>query len=342
MQQDILFGTYTKKTSQGIYHAILDTETKTINTPKNVIEIDSPTYLKLSNHELITVAKESDLGGVAAYSVTNEGFKHINSVLQPGANPCYVGIDEARQLVYTANYHKGQVDVYQIKPDQSLALTDTVTHQGNGPRPEQGSAHVHYTDLTPDNRLVVVDLGCDEVYTYDVSAQGKLSQVSVLKMEAGFGPRHIVFAPNGQYAYLAGELSSQLAVLKYDQATGSFEVLQIVKTIPETWTQHNGAAAIRISNDGKFVYLSNRGHNSLAVFAVKADHLVEFVEYADVCGDFPRDFDLDPSQKFVVVTNQNTDNATLFARDLQSGKLTCLQKDIVVPEGVCVCFTDQL
>ena len=342
MQQDILFGTYTKKTSQGIYHAILDTDKEKISIPTNVIQIDSPTYLKLSAHALFTVAKENDLGGVSAYKVIAQTFTPINSVLEPGASPCYVGVDEKRQLVYTANYHKGQADVYRINADQSLSLVDRITHTGSGPRPEQGSAHVHYTDLTPDQRLVVVDLGCDEVYVYDVSKAGKLSQVSVLKMEAGFGPRHIVFAPNGQYAYLVGELSSQLAVLKYDQTLGCFEVIQIVKTIPDTWQEHNGAAAIRISQDGKFVYVSNRGHNSLAVFEITDNHCVKFVQHADVCGDFPRDFDLDQTQNFVVVTNQNTDNATLFARDSHSGKLTCLQKDIVVPEGVCVCFTDQL
>ena len=341
VKEELLFGTYTKKSSQGIYYAVLDTDAQQISTPKVVVKVQNPTYMKVTNNKtLVTVAKKGALGGISAYNANNKEFKFIDEALIKGANPCYVGFDEKRQLIFTANYHKGQIDVYKINANQTLTLTDTVKDEGHGPLPEQDSAHVHYTDLTPDGRLVAVDLGCDTVSTYDISAEGKLTLASVFKTESGFGPRHLVFAHNGEYAYLAGELSSKLSVLRYDKTTGTFSLEQTVKTIPTAWTEHNGAAAIRISADDKFIYVSNRGHNSLAQFKINESHNVDFVGFTSTYGDFPRDFDIDPSGKFLVCVNQNTDNGTLYARDEQTGALTCLQKDIPVPEGVCVCFTD--
>ena len=339
MQERILFGTYTKKTSQGIYQGTLDTTTKTLTIDGLLAATSNPTYLALSAKDrLYSVTKEADEGGIAAWQLTGKTANKLNEVVAPGTPPAYVAVDEARQLVYSANYHKGTAEVMKIASDGQLTLTDTAQHTGKGPRPEQDGSHIHFTDLTPDNRLAVIDLGSDKVYVYNVSDAGKLTEQSVLTMPAGFGPRHLVFSPDGQYAFLAGELSSQIATLKYDAATGQFDQLEIVKTIPADYQEHNGAAAIRLSHDGHFLYVSNRGYNTLAVFAVATDGSLDLIQQISTEGDFPRDFDLDPTEAFVVVVNQNTDNATLYARDLTSGTLTLLQKDISVPEGVCVRF----
>ncbi len=146
-----------------------------------------------------------------------------------------------------------------------------------------------------------------------------------------------MFAPDKKTAYLVGELSSTVSVLDYDLTTGAFYLRQTVSTIPDDWTEHNGAAAIRISNDGRFVYVSNRGHNSLAVFEV-LDGELKLIQHLTTHGDFPRDFALDPTERFILVANQNTDNATLYTRDQETGLLACCQKDIPLPEGVCVYF----
>ncbi|CAM3169868.1 lactonase family protein [Lactiplantibacillus plajomi] len=339
MQERVLFGTYTKKDSRGIYQGTLDTTAKTLSNDGLLVATDNPTYLALSAKDrLYSVDKQDDEGGVAAWQLTDRQATPLNAVIAPGTPPAYVAVDEARQLVYSANYHKGTVEVMKIKADGGLELTDQVQHSGSGPRPEQTAAHIHYTDLTPDNRLAVIDLGADRVYVYNVSSAGKLSEQSVLELNPGFGPRHLVFSPDGQTAYLAGELSSQVATLAYDATTGAFTVKQVVKTIPTDFAAHNGAAAIRLSHDGHFLYVSNRGYNSLAVFAVAGTQQPKLVQQISTEGDFPRDFDLDPTEEFVVVVNQNSDNATLFARDLTSGKLSLLQKDVNVPEGVCVRF----
>ncbi len=152
----------------------------------------------------------------------------MNAVTESGAPLCYVAVDESRQLVYGANYHKGEVNVYRILDDGGLEATDAVFHQeATGPHKNQDHAHVHYTDLTPDNRLVVCDLGTDRVYTYDVSDQGKLTIVSEFVAEPGTGPRHLVFHPaNETIAYLFGELDSTVRVLSYNKSQGSFEEKQ--------------------------------------------------------------------------------------------------------------------
>lgn len=339
MQERVLFGTYTKKSSQGIYQGTLDTTTKTLTNDGLLAATQNPTYLALSAKDrLYSVDKENDEGGIAAWQLADQHANKLNAVIAPGTPPAYVAVDEARQLVYSANYHKGTAEVMKIGTNGELELVDSVKHTGNGPRPEQTEAHIHYTDLTPDNRLAVIDLGSDKVYVYNVSAAGKLSQQSVLTLEPGFGPRHLVFSPDGKAAFLAGELSSQVASLSYDAATGQFTFLKAVPTIPADYQEHNGAAAIRLSHDGKFLYVSNRGYNSIAVFAVAADRSLTLVQQISTEGDFPRDFDLDPTEGFLVVVNQNTDNATLYERNLVSGQLTLLQKDVNVPEGVCVRF----
>ena len=338
MRQKMFLGTYTRRESEGIYSLTLDTEKKELTDLTLVTKENSPTYLAESQKQAIyAVTSIEDQGGVAAY---DKDGKFLNAVTEAGAPPCYVAVDETRQLLYGANYHKGQVNVYRIQEDGSLIGTDVVVHtEATGPHANQDKAHVHYTDLTPDGRLVACDLGTDGVYTYDVSKEGTLTRVALFEAIPGTGPRHLVFHPNGNYAYLFGELANTLTVLAYNAETGSFHSLQTISTIPADFTEFSGGAAIRISTDGRFVYASNRGHNSLAVFEVIENGAhVDLIQLISTEGDHPRDFDLDPTEQFVICANQNTDNITLYERDMDKGTLTLLQKDIYAPECVCILF----
>ncbi|KRL03014.1 lactonase family protein [Liquorilactobacillus capillatus] len=338
MQETILFGTYTKRRSQGIYRAILDTETKKITTPELLVQVQNPTYLRVSaDNILYTISKKEERGGIASYNLNNTTPTFCDEELTKGAPPCYIGLDNKKQLAFTANFHESTVTVFKTDSHGHLTKTDEIIHEGQGPLPEQEASHIHFTDLTPDNRLAVCDLGSDKIYTYAITTDGKLAPVAEFATTPGFAPRHLVFHPNGHYAFLVGEQSSQISLLAYDQTTGKFHHLQTLATIPVTWHKHNGAAAIRISQDGKFVYVSNRGHNSIAVFKFNPTaRKLEFIESVSTQGDFPRDFILDSTERFLIAANQNTDNATLFSRNIETGKLDCLQKDILVPEGVCV------
>ncbi len=321
-----------------MYAVTLDPVAGKLTDVKLAIPSQKPAYLQVGNDGRVYAVKQvDDQGGVASYSLADDNAKMLSEVLAAGAPPAYVGLDEERQLLFSANYHTAKVDVFKISPDGQLTQTDSVLHEGaTGPQPEQEAPHVHYADLTPDKRLVVCDLGMDLVVVYDVSADGKLTAVSRYKCEDGFGTRHIAFHPNGKYAYLLGELSSKLEVLKYNAKDASFTHLQTIKTIPADWTAHNGAAAIRISHDGKFVYTSNRGENTIAVFAIQPDFTVKHIQSISTEGDFPRDFNLSKDEHFLLASNQNSDNLTLYKRDAESGKLTLRQKDVACPEPVCV------
>ncbi|MGX6980174.1 lactonase family protein [Vagococcus elongatus] len=341
MEEKILLGTYTKRESKGIYQVILDTDKKTLSDVSFVQAEGSPTYLGTSSDDfLYAVSKDDTAGGMAAYKKLADGsYELINKVMAEGAPPCYVGIDNQRQLVYDANYHKGSLHVYKKNQDGSLTLVDTVQHSGNGPHENQAGPRAHYADLTPDKRLVACDLGTDGVYVYDVSDEGKLTEVSVFQTAPGTGPRHIVFHPSGNTAYIIGELNNTVTSVAYNQDTGAFSYLQTISILPEGFTEFSGAGAIRISQDGKFVYASNRGHNSIAVIALDdSDEKMSVVQIISSEGDFPRDFALNSTDELVVVAHQESDNLTLFERDDSTGKLTLLQKDVFAPEGVCTYF----
>ncbi|MHC9536504.1 lactonase family protein [Dellaglioa sp. BT-FLS60] len=339
MKESILFGTYTKKTSTGIYRAQLDTVEKQVSNVTPYIKVDNPTYLtKSDKNTLYTVSKRAGLGGLSAFNLASDEPVFLNDVSAEGAPPAYVAVDNARQLVYSSNYHKGLISISKIEADGSLSLISETANEGHGPKPEQTSSHIHFTDLTPDNRLVVCDLGTDQVLTFDVTDNGAIKQVAEYRSEPGFGSRHIVFHKNGQLAYLAGELSSEVSLLSYNQEDGSFKEIQTLSSIPADWDAHNGIAAIRISKDSRFLYVSNRGNNSIACYSLADDGKMTLIQLISTEGDFPRDFSLNKSEQFLVVANQNTDNATLFERDATSGMLTLIQKEIAVPESVCVYF----
>ncbi|BCA84884.1 hypothetical protein EsVE80_04070 [Enterococcus saigonensis] len=340
MLHHLLLGTYTRRVSKGIYQIILDTDKEQLVDLRLVTEENSPTYLAQSKSKnLYTVTAVDGNGGCGAY---DKNFNFLNAITKEGAPLCYVAVDEERQLVYGANYHLGEISVYGLEKDGSLKPGVIIKHDDpTGSNENQDNPHVHYTDLTPDKRLVVCDLGTDRVYTYNVSTTGELEKIASYQTADGTGPRHLVFHPTKNIAYLLGELNSTVTVLNYHPQDGSFTEIMQESLIPEEFTGANGGAAIRISQDGRFLYASNRGHNSIAVFAITADGLtVEKIQTISTEGDFPRDFALDPSDKYVVCANQNSDNLTLYFRNQADGHLTLIQKDVYAPECVCVLFED--
>lgn len=344
MTQKILLGTYTKRESKGVYSIELDPESKTLDSLKEEItSVGSPTYLGGNNDYslLFAVSKTEDgQGGIASFRRGDLGnYIALDTYLEEGAPPCYVAYDNQKELVYAANYHKGEVSVYSVDDEGVLELLDKVAHSGSSVHENQDSPHAHYFDLSPDrNFLIACDLGTDEVITYSINEEAKLDKVASLSVKPGTGPRHVVFHPNKKQAYVFGELSSEVLTLSFDNENGTFELLQTLPSIPEDHTDFNGGAAIRLSSDGKFVYASNRGHDSLAVFSVKEDGTLELVEYVPTEGEIPRDFNIDPTDTFVVIGHQDSDNLTLFERNKTDGTLTLLQKDIYAPEVVNVEF----
>ncbi|MDR0199139.1 MAG: lactonase family protein [Streptococcaceae bacterium] len=332
--QKIYLSGYTKRDSEGIYTADFDETTGQLENLALWAEANGSTYIArdAAGHIYACAAGQEHTGGISAFS--SDG-KLLNQVLAPGASLCYVEVDEARNLVYGANYHLGEVRVYKRLPDGSLELTDTIKHPDeHGPKPEQKGALVHFTHLTPDGKLAVCDLGNDSVYLYAISNDGKLTQISRYKSAPGSGDRHLTFNTAGDFCYLACELDSTVEVLAYDGQ--GFSLKQKISTIPATHTSFNGVAAIRLSQDDHFLYVSNRGHNSIAVFKVLPDKQIELIDITPTHGDIPRDFNFDLTQNFLIVAHQDSDNVSTFKRDTASSKLTLIQSDFVGPEFTCV------
>ncbi|WP_054639676.1 lactonase family protein [Lactococcus fujiensis] len=337
MIENFLISGYTKRESKGVYRFNLNTERSEMSNLELVTEVNGPTYLTLDAHNhLYTVAAENGNGGTSAFSFDGNKGTKLNSVLAPGASNCFVAVDEKRGLVYAANYHLGEVRVYKRLSDGQIELADTVKHEDlHGPKPEQKGALCHFANLTPDNRLVVCDLGNDAVYTYAISDDGKLSDELIYFSAPGSGDRHITFSADGKFAYLACELDSTLEVLAYEN--GTFTLLQKISTLPETHTGFNGVAAIRLTADGKFLYLSNRGHDSIVTFKVAQNGAsVERIGWTATEGNIPRDFNFNKTEDFIVVAHQDSDNLTLFERNKDTGALTVAQKDFYAPEITCV------
>ncbi|NYE03878.1 6-phosphogluconolactonase [Bacillus niacini] len=338
-------GTYTKGDSEGIYSFTLDTDNRTIVDVKVAAKLENPTYLTISsdNRYLYSVVKEGDTGGLAAFSINDNGeLTVINSQFSEGASPCHVSVDSKNNYVFSANYHKGTVEsAFLNQEDGSVQPAVSIfKHEGSGPDPRQEKAHTHYAGVTPDEKyLAVVELGTDALITYKVNDNGTLEKVSLLPIKAGSGPRHLAFHPNGKFAYIMTEFSSEVIALHYHPENGHFTEIQFISTLPEDFTENNQGSAIHISADGRFVYAGNRGHNSIALFQINQESgELSFVEHTSTEGDWPRDFEIDPSERFIVASNQESSNIVLYSRDEDTGRLTLLQSDITVPHPVCVKF----
>ena len=342
MREKILVGGYTKRESKGIYSFDLDIAKEELSNLTEVAHIQNATYFALdkAKQHLYTCAADENGGGIAALSYKRGKTELLNSVTSVGAPLCYLAVDNERGFVYGANYHLGEIRVYKIQKNGSLTLTDTVKHEGEGSKvhPGQERPHVHYTDLTPDGRLVTCDLGTDEITVYDVvGEEGKLSLVSLYRMPAGTGVRHLTFHPNGKIAYAIGEFSSTVTVLSYNEEKGRFAALETISTLPVDFEGTKSASALRLSSDGAFLYASNRGHNSIAIYSVSPlGTKITLEDIVKTEGETPRDFNFNSTEDFIIVAHQDSDNISLFRRNRKTGMLTLKQKDFYSPEGTCI------
>lgn len=335
-------GTYTKGSSKGIYTFSLDTDKGLLTGGELAAELGSPTYLNMdsSREYLYAVDKEDSRGGISVYRVDPSGsLSFINKQISDSGSPCHVSISRSSEYAVTANYHNGRIELYEIHDGAVTPIVSASQHEGSGPNKErQEGPHAHFSGFTPDEQFIVaVDLGTDEIITYSYKG-GSLQIEQVFAVKPGSGPRHIEFHPNGRFAYVMTELSNEVIALSYDSATGAFTLIDTISAIPEDFTENSQGSAIHLSADGRFVYAGNRGHNSIAVFSVNEDGTLSLVERTDSGGDWPRDFSLDPSGKFIVGSNQESGNLVLYARDGETGKLTKLESEIEVPYPVCVKF----
>jgi len=321
----LLLGTYTKRISKGIYSMILDPNTQKLKDLELVAQVDNPTYLATTEEGILSVIKNGNNGGIA-YIKNGEVISQITDDAVP---PCYVSYIPERKLVLTANYHGGNLEVFTLDPTTGLNHVQHIQHDAG--------SHTHFIRyIDRFNEILVCDLGLDEVVTYTLDDANKLSVKHIFHGHGKQGARHLVVHPFLPIYYVFAELSSEILVLhRYEDR---LELIQTFSTLPKGEDQLKSGAAIRISDDGHFVYASNRGHDSISVFEVNDEGKLIYVQNVHSYGKHPRDFGISPDQNFIVVANMETDNLTLFQRNIDDGKLTLVQHNVEAPEVVCIVF----
>lgn len=347
-------GTYTQGESEGIYAFELDTETGHLKEKGCLAKLENPSYLAIDrlNRYLYSVMETDNFNGtpsgaVAAYKIHPETgeLAPINFSATRGKVPCHISTDRANKILFAANYRDGTVSSFPLQEDGSIGpVSEILRHEGCGPNKErQEKAHAHFVSLVPEEKyLCAVDLGIDKLmlYRYD-SSTGRLTldQDRSLSIRPGSGPRHMAFHPDSNFAYLVNELSSDIVVLKYSPRDFTFKEEQYISTLPEGYTGETTCAAIHVSPDGNYVYASNRGHDSIAIFRIsKQTGKLEPIDYSPVLGNSPRDFSIDPTGKFLYAANQDSNTITSFSIDRESGKLQPLEQVISLPSPVCIKF----
>lgn len=343
-------GTYTDGGSEGIYRFGLDTITGRLHSNGLAVLSENPSYLALTKNgrQLLAVREVLDkqnqsMGYVELFNVDDSGnLSSVNMVPSGGAHPCHVAVNSDGAVI-ASNYTGGNVASFRINPNGELSESLSIDqHTGSGPVVgRQEMPHVHSALFEPNGkRIFVADLGTDQlkVYTLDKSTFVlKPYKFPEIKMVPGSGPRHMAIHPNGKLLFVANELSSSVSVVRLSEK-GNFKLLETVSALPSDFLKKNTCADIHLSPDGNFLYVSNRGMNSIAIFAVnEKDGKIKLIAHESSKGEMPRNFTLTPTGNFLLVANQNTNNIVSFKRNPDNGLLT-LTDQINAFKPVCLLF----
>lgn len=350
----VYIGTYTTGKSRGIYTGRLNLDSGALALHGSTEGVVNPSYLAIDqqNRYLYAVNETAEFqgkqgGAVSAFYINPKTYElqFLNQQFSHGAGPCYVSLDRTGGHVFVANYVGGNLAVFPVQNDGRLGeASDVIQHQGSSINPQsQKSPHAHSIVLDhANNYAVAADLGIDKlmIYRFD-KRRGKLGphDPPSVQIKPGSGPRHFIFHHNRRHAYVINELASTVTALTYEPKTGTLKEVQTVSALPADFNGVNYSADLHLSPAGKFLYGSNRGHNSIVVFAVneKAGELTA-IQHQPTQGKTPRNFGLDPTGKFLLAANQESDTIVSFKVDRQTGKLLPFEQMADVPTPVCVKF----
>jgi 6-phosphogluconolactonase len=320
-----------------------------------VTPTDNPSFLALHpSRPVLYAVHETSPGegpgpGVSAFAVdpATGHLSHLNRQPSQGTSPCFVSLDPTGRHVLVANYGDGTLAVFPVREDGSLGeATDVVQHRGSGPHPRrQQHPHAHSVQFDPGGRFVLAcDLGIDRVLVYRLDpATGRLSpnDPPSAATSPGGGPRHLAFHPDGRFAYVNDEITSALDVFAYDPQRGALDLLQNASTLPPDFAGNNSTAQVKVHPSGRYVFVSNRGHDSIARFGVDATAgEATPLGHVPTQGRTPRNFNLDPTGAFLYAANENGDTVVTFRVDAASGSLTPTGNVTPTPAPVCVLFAD--
>ena len=351
----LYIGTYTEGTrSEGIYLIRMDRRSGKLRRVGSVDAGANPSFLTIHpNSRVLYAVNEVDThngkptGAVSAFAIaSNTGaLTRLNEQRSEGGAPCFVSVDRSGRVVLVANYNGGSVALLPIQSDGALApATKVVQHTGAGPNTErQAAAHAHCILADPSNRFALAaDLGADRVFVYRLDLDDKSVrhvEGGDAVMRPGAGPRHIAYHPTLPLVFVANELDSTVATLRFDAERGALSLVDSHSTIPSGWSGTNYPADIHVAPSGRALYVSNRGHSSIAVFSVaESTGALTLDQVISTEGDWPRNFTLDPTGRWLLVANQRSDSVIVFARDPKTGRLTPTRERIALPSPVCLRF----
>ena len=354
-QMLVYIGTYTRGESKGIYVYRLDMATGALESTGMTGEARNPSFLAIhpERNLLYCVSELPQMegrpgGGVSAFSMDPEtgGLTFLNQQSSEGAGPCHVTVDATGKYVLVANYGSGSVAMLPIEEDGRLApASDAVQHEGSSVHPQrQQGPHAHSINVDPGNRFAFVpDLGMDKVMIYKLDlAAGKLipNDQPWAEVKPGAGPRHFAFHPTTKYAYAINEMDSTITAFAYDAPNGKLTQVQTVSTLPDDFAGDNTTADIHVHPSGKYLYGSNRGHDSIAIYEIdEVSGKLTAIGHESTQGKSPRNFGIDPTGTFLLAANQGSDTIVTFRIDAETGRLTPTGHVANVPMPVCVKLT---
>jgi 6-phosphogluconolactonase len=350
----VYFGTFTGAKSKGIYISRFDSTTGSLTSPQLAAEIENPTFLAVApgEHFLYAVSEvkkigDKNTGAVNAYAMDAATGKLtlLDQQLSGGSGPCHISVDATDKCLLVANYLAGSIAALPIHADGSLGeATTTIQHFGSSVNTNrQAVPHAHSIYPAPDNRFVLnCDLGLDKVFAYRLDADAaKLSagDPPFTTVAPGSGPRHLVFSADGKFVYVINEMGSTIMVFNYDAANAAMTQVQTISTLPKDFSAVSTCAEIALHPSGKFLYASNRGHDSITLFSVDQNTgKLTFVEHQSTLGHKPRHFTVDPSGRWLIAENQDSDSVVVFAIDADTGKLKPTGQTLSLGSPVCAVF----
>lgn len=350
----IYIGTYTGPSSKGIYAYEFNAATGKSTKLGLVAETTNPSFLAINAKRNLLYAvneisnyENKNTGGISSFTIDRETGKltFLNEVSSAGAGPCYIALDRTGKYLFNANYDGGSIAVFPVMQDGRLgAPSATVQHHGHGSDPErQASPHAHWMGPSPDNRFAIAaDLGLDRLLTYRFDAgKGSIAATDpgFVPLAPGSGPRHFVFHPSGKFGYVVNEMNSTITAFSYDAKNAALRQIQTISTLPDGFKGQNDTAEIEVHPNGKFLYVSNRGHDSIAIYAIDGKNgTLRNIEYVPSGGKTPRNFAIDPSGSYLFAANQHSDKVVIFRIDANNGRLIPTGEELEAPSPVCIKF----
>lgn len=345
-------GTYTAGSSKGIHRSQLNLMDGTMSSPEVVAEVANPMFLDMhpkldvlySSSEVRQDGKRENARVIAYEICEGGGLKEINSQPAGGDGPCFVSIDHAGEFAFVANYGSGSISAYSLgSSGELLTKVSSIQHVGKSVNPSrQEGPHAHCILIDPSDRYVcAVDLGLDQIiiYAIDRDTGALMTTGNPLKATPGFGPRHLAFHPNGKNALVIHELASQLSSCEWNATSGILTEIEHHSTLPSEFSGTSITAEVLVHPNGKFVYGSNRGHDSVAVFRFdEPSGKLTLVGHTSTMGKTPRNFRIDPSGSYLLVENQDSDSIYSFRIDAEKGTLEQAGGPIHVGSPCCIKF----